>query len=266
MLVLQLGVAMYVVIIIVAIAIVLAVLYRLGYFGGKRREKGQGEIPEQVIPQPKPEQRTPPRLRPSSQYPPSPQEVPAGQGTRALLVESRPVEVKPLQSPERPPDTERIERLIRGIENELIQVLKQTSADTADLIISRINELRDYINQLERQCIMQSPPFVQMGYVPSSLSEFKELFKASFAGLMKGNDMLEYTGELSMDDEELIKSIINYNTDFIAIYSNNKYVYLVKHNDYSLVLTTDEYLDPVSSGLVRLLFRRFIDETLKPQG
>ena len=265
MLTLQINVVTITVIVIVVIAVILALLYRLGYFKGRRERKEQGEVPgpvsEQVIPQYKPEQKVQQRQRQSS----APQEVTAGQGSRVLLVESRPVEIKPLQSPERSIDIERIEKLIRGIENELVQVLRQTSADTVDVIISRINELRNYIDQLERQCLMQNPPFIQMGYVPSSLSEFKELFRASFVGLMKGSDMIEYTGELSVN-EELIRSAINYSTDFMVIYSSDKYIYLVKHNDYSLILSTEEYLDPVSSGLVRLLFRRFIDEVLKPQG
>ncbi|WP_243678990.1 hypothetical protein [Vulcanisaeta distributa] len=148
----------------------------------------------------------------------------------------------------------------------MVQALRQTSADTVDVIISKINELKDYINQLERQCLVQNPPFIQMGYVPSSLSEFKELFRASFVGLMKGSDIIEYTGGELGVNEELVRSAINYNTDFMVIYSGNKYIYLVKHNDYSLVLSTEEYLDSVSSGLIRLLFRRFIDEVLKPQG
>ena len=260
----QFNVIMVAVIVIVVIAIIIALLYRLGYLGGRRERKSQGEIPGQItelIPQYKPEQKVQQRQRQG----PSSQEVTAGQGSRALLIESKPAEIRPLQSPERPIDIERIEKLIRGIENELVQVLKQTSADTMDVIISRINELKNYINQLERQCLMQNPPFTQMGYVPSSLSEFKELFRASFVGLMRGNDMVEYTGELNID-ERLVRSVINYNMDFMVMYSNNKYIYLVKHDDYSLILLTDEYLDSVSSGLVRLLFRRFIDEVLKPQG
>ncbi|GAB6947511.1 hypothetical protein JCM16161A_16410 [Vulcanisaeta sp. JCM 16161] len=265
MLTLQVNVVTITVIAIVAIAVILALLYRLGYLGGRRGGKGQGKELEQVIPQYKPEQKVQQIQQRQRQGPvPPAQEVTAGQGSRALLVESRPVEIRPLQSPERPIDIERIEKLIRGIENELVQALRQTSADTVDVIISRINELKNYIDQLERQCLVQNPPFIQMGYVPSSLSEFKELFRASFAGLMKGNDMIEYTGELGVD-EELVRSFINYNTDFMVMYSGNKYVYLVKYNDYSLILSTEEYLDPVSSGLVRLLFRRFIDEVLKPQ-
>ena len=245
----------------VAAAVVIALLYRFGYLSGRRTRKGQDARFNQAIPQYGLEQRNQPRPRQAS---PQPQEVSAGQGSRALLIESRPVEIRPLQSPEKPIDIERIEKLIRGIENELVQVLKQTSADTTDAIISRINELKDYINQLERQCLMQSPPFVQMGYIPSSLSEFKELFRASFAGLMRGNDMIEYTGELGVN-EELVRSMANYGADFMVMYSGGKYVYLVKYGDYSLVLLTEEYLDSVSSGLVRLLFRRFIDEVLKPQ-
>ncbi len=261
MLTLQINVMTITVIVIAAIAVILALLYRLGYLGGRREGKEQGKTPEQVIPQYKPEQKVQQRQRQGSAMPP--QEVTAGQGSRVLLVESRPVEIRPLQSPERPVDIERIEKLIRGIENELVQVLKQTSADTVDVIISRINELKNYINQLERQCMVQNPPFIQMGYVPSSLSEFKELFRASFVGLMKGNDMIEYTGGELNVGEELVRSIINYNTDFMVIYSGDKYIYLIKHNDYSLILSTEEYLDSVSSGLVRLLFRRFIDEVLK---
>ena len=265
MLTLQINVATITVIAVVVIAVILALLYRFGYFGGKRGRKGQDEIPEQateqVIPQYRPEQKVQQRQRQGL----APQEVTAGQGGRVLLVESRPVEIRPLQSPERSIDVERIEKLIRGIENELVQVLRQTSADTMDAIISRINELKDYINQLEKQCLMQNPPFIQMGYVPSSLSEFKELFRASFVGLMKGGDMIEYTGELNVD-EGLVRSVINYNSDFMVIYSGDRYIYLVKYNDYSLVLSTEEYLDSVSSGLVRLLFRRFIDEVLKSQG
>jgi hypothetical protein len=32
------------------------------------------------------------------------------------------------------------------------------------------------------------------------------------------------------------------------------------------MLITEDYLDPVSGGLVKILFRRFIDETVKQQG
>ncbi|WP_243679448.1 hypothetical protein [Vulcanisaeta souniana] len=39
---LQLGSTLYIVVAIVAIAVVLAVLYRLGYFGGKRRRHNHG--------------------------------------------------------------------------------------------------------------------------------------------------------------------------------------------------------------------------------
>ncbi|ADN50202.1 hypothetical protein [Vulcanisaeta distributa] len=262
MLTLQISAITIAVIVIVATAVILALLYRLGYLGGRRGDKERGETLEQVIPQYKPEQKVQQVQQRQRQGLTTPQEVSAGQGSRVLLVESRPVEIRPLQSPERPIDIERIEKLIRGIENELVQVLKQTSADTVDIIISRINELKNYINQLERQCVVQNPPFIQMGYVPSSLSEFKELFRASFAGLMKGNDIIEYTGELNVN-EELVRSVINYNTDFMVIYSGGKYIYLIKYNDYSLILSTEEYLDSVSSGLVRLLFRRFIDEVLK---
>ncbi|WP_054856997.1 hypothetical protein [Vulcanisaeta sp. JCM 16159] len=260
MVTLQTGAMMLVIIVIVVIAVVLALLYRLGYFGGRRGKKGQGEI-EQAFPQYKPEQKSQQRQRPSPLQPS--QEVPAGQGSRALLIESKPVDIKPLQSPEKPVDIDRIEKLIRGIENELVQILRQTSADTTDLLLSRINELKSYIGQLERQCLMQSPPFVQMGYIPSSLSEFKELFRASFVGLMKGKSIIEHVGEYNID-ERLISSVVNYNMDLMVVYSGNKYVYLVKYGDYSLILSTDEYLDSVSSGLVRLLFKRFIDEVFKP--
>ncbi len=236
MLTLQISVVTIAIIMIVAIAVILALLYRLGYLGGRRggKERG-GETLEQVIPQYKPEQKVQQVQQRQRQGSATPQEVSAGQGSRVLLVESRPVEIRPLQSPERPIDIERIEKLIRGgIENELVQVLKQTSADTVDIIISRINELKNYINQLERQCMVQNPPFIQMGYVPSSLSEFKELFRASFVGLMKGNDIIEYIGGELNVNEELVRSVINYNTDFMVIYSGDKYIYLIKYNDYHL--------------------------------
>ncbi len=265
---LQFGATLYIVVTIVAIAVVLAVLYRLGYFGGKHREHNHGETTVQGVgvgtPQTRQVQRTQ-QSNSSTQHPLVPQEVPSGQGSRALLVESKPMEVRPLQKPDRATDIERIERIIKGIENELIQILKQTSADTTDLLLSKINELRNYIDQLNRQCLEQNPPFTQMGYVPSSLSEFRELFNASFVGLMRGKDMLEYTGEASAGDEEIIRSVINYNTDFMVLYNNGKYTYIIKHKEYSLVLTVGEYLDSVSSGLVRLLSRRFIEEVLKPQ-
>ncbi len=256
------GTPTFIVIVVVIAAIIIALLYRFGYFGGRRGKEEEGKPFNNPAPQYRPEQRDQPGQRQAPAQ--SVQEVTAGRGGRAFLVESRPVEIRPLQSPERPIDVERIERLIRGIENELVQVLKQTSADAMDVIISRINELKDYINQIERQCLMQNPPFVQMGYVPSSLSEFRELFGASFVGLMRGNDMIEYTGELGIS-EELLRSVINYNTDFMVMHGGGKYIYLVKHEDYSLILLTEEYLDSISSGLVRLLFRRFIDEILKPQ-
>ncbi|BDR92148.1 hypothetical protein [Vulcanisaeta souniana] len=265
---LQLGSTLYIVVAIVAIAVVLAVLYRLGYFGGKRRRHNHGETTVQGVgvgtPQPRQGQRTQ-QSSSSTQYPLVPQEAPGGQGSRVLLVESKPMEVKPLQKPDRVMDIERLEKIIKGIENELIQILKQTSADTTDLLLSKVNELKNYIDQLNRQCLEQNPPFTQMGYVPSSLSEFRELFRASFVGLMRGKEMLEYTGEAGAGDEELIKSVISYNADFMVLYNNGKYMYIIKHGEYSLALTVEEYLDSVSSGLVRLLFRRFIEEVLKPQ-
>ena len=251
-----------VMIVIVVIAIILAVMYRLGYFRGRRREDysegGVGQFTSAAEPLPRQQRAN------TSQYPSESREVPTGQGGRVLLIESRPVEVKPLQRPERSVDMERIEKLIRGLENELVQVLKQTSAETADQILSRIGELKNSIDQLMKQCSSQSPSFIQLGYVPSSIPEFKDLFRASFVALFKNGDMLEYTGDTNISDE-VIRSLLNYDSDFIVLYLENEYAYLIKYNDYSLILTTNEYLDPISSGFAKLLFRRFIDEVFKSQ-
>jgi hypothetical protein len=254
-----------VIVVVVAVAIVIALLYRFGYLrGGARGKRGEGneggEGLEYVQPAPNELQRN----QQGVQRGPGVGEVRVGQGGRALLVETRPVEVRPLQSPERSVDVDRIERLIRGIEGELVRVIKQSSADTADLLLSKIGELREYINQLIRQCSTQYPPFSQVGYVPSSISEFRELFRASFVGLLKSGEVVEYTGEQVVSDE-LVRSLLSYNTDFVVMYYNDKYLYLTRYNDYSLMLITEDYLDPVSGGLVKILFRRFIDEAVKQQ-
>jgi len=82
--------------------------------------------------------------------------------------------------------------------------------------------------------------------------------------LLKDGEVVEYTGEQVVSDE-LVRSLLGYNTDFVVMYYNDKYLYLTRYNDYSLMLITEDYLDPVSGGLVKILFRRFIDEAVKQQ-
>ncbi|MFP3484867.1 MAG: hypothetical protein RXO23_02705 [Vulcanisaeta sp.] len=244
---------------VVVIAIIIALLYRLGYFGRGGRDEGGEEVMHAQVTseQLRKEQGDVQRAQGRSEV--------GVQGGRALLVETRPVGVRPLQSPERPVDLESIEKLIRGIEGELVKIIRQTSAETADLLLTKVSELRQYIDQLVRQCTAQYPPFSQVGYVPSSISEFRELFGATYVELVRGGEVIEYTGEQTVD-EELVKQLLNYNMDFMVVYHNGKYIYLVRHDDYSLILVTENYLDPVSSGLVKTLFRRFIEEAIKQQG
>ncbi|MFB6470825.1 MAG: hypothetical protein TU36_006300 [Vulcanisaeta sp. AZ3] len=252
------------IIIVVIIAIIMAVLYRLGYLGSKRgRSEDDGKSEPKKASQLTSQYVS--SLQPSTPSQPTTREVPAGQGERAVLIESRPLEVRPVQKPERSMDIERIERIIKDIENELTQVIKQSSMDAADLLLTRIGELRSYIDKLVSQCTMQYPPFVQTGYIPSSTLEFKELFGASFVGLLRNNEMLEYVGEPN-PDYDFLKSLLSHNTDFVVIYYEGKYLYLIKYNNYSLALATENYLDPMSGGLLKLLFRRFVDEILTQQG
>lgn len=244
-----------IVLIVVVIAIILALIYRMGYFStrGKRskgNKTGNKGFNETYTPQPVSKPPTPLVSR----------EVPQS-GGRSLLVESKPMEVKPLQL-QQSVDIERIEKLIKGLENTLIQVLKQTSADTADMILSKINELRNIIEELSLQCSSQSPPFTQYGYIPSNLIDFKELFKAKYVGLIREGDVLEYVGDPISN--ELLNTVINTNSDFSMYTVNNDYLYIIKYNDLKLVVELSNYLDPVSVELLRLLYRRFVDEVFRP--
>lgn len=247
-----------IVIIIVVIAIILALIYRMGYLNprGKRRDRGNRMGSKGI------EERYPatPQSINRSPAPLISRDVPQS-GGRSLLVESKPMEVKPLQAQQNI-DIERIEKLIKGLENTLVQVLKQTSADTADMILSKVDELKNIIRELTLQCSSQAPPFTQYGYIPGNLIDFKELFRAKHVSIIKDNDVLEYVGDPLPND--LLNTVINAGSDFSMYMVNNDYLYIIKYNDHKLVMRVDNYLDPVSVELLKLLYRHFIDEVFKP--
>ncbi|WP_084019788.1 hypothetical protein [Vulcanisaeta thermophila] len=244
-----------IIIIIAVVALVLALIYRLGYFGGKRSNKGgrsgRGST-EVYIPQSQPINKPPAPL--------VPRDVPQP-GGRSLLIESKPMEVRPLQAQQGGVDIERIEKLIKGLESTLIQVLKQSSSDTADLILSKISELRRLIEDMASQCLSQASPFTLYGYTPGNLADFKDLFRAKYVGLVRNNVVIEYVGEPPGAD--VFNTIVGTSGDLVMYTVNSEYIYMVKYNDLRLIMRLDNYLDPLSVELLRLLYRRYVDEVVK---
>jgi len=237
-----LQVAMSDLLIILAIAAAAAVI--LAYFLLLRRSKNEAHTPVEPQRQPQP-----------IQYPQGIREVGSRSG---VLLESKPVEVKPLQ---RGIDIERIEKIIKGIQTALEQLIRQSSAETADVIIAKLMELKAELEKISIQCSMQYPPFTQVGYVPQSILEFKELLSARYVAVYLGGSVIESQGDSANVDEDIVRSMRG---DLAVSLVGDDLIYMIRYGNYRLLAVTKHYLDSISMNLLRELFRRYIDEVRIP--
>jgi hypothetical protein len=125
------------------------------------------------------------------------------------------------------------------------------------MVLAKLAELKLELEKISTQCSPQYPPFTQVGYVPQSLLEFKELFLAKYVAMYTDGSIVEYEGSPEgWGTEDLVRSPGELTVSLLG----EDFAYMVRHRNHQLILITRQYLDSVSLNLLREFFRKYIDE------
>ncbi|GGP19133.1 hypothetical protein GCM10007981_01580 [Thermocladium modestius] len=206
------------------------------------RQRGQRQAPKQQSKAQTPQQSKANQQRSPQSPPPSPSSTPPPkQGLQA----ARPAgDVRPIPPPPPPPPPDSLGRLESQV-SELWSALKELS--------EKLEEVREEVRGMSKSHIEYA--YAQVGYIPSSLDELRELLSLDGIAIVAGGSVVESSGSVDSGSAGLLDQL---GASVLMRVRNGVYEYLIKLKDERiLVISSSKYYDENSINLLKTIVEQY---------
>ena len=150
---------------------------------------------------------------------------------------------------------------IRNMLSALESLIKFTTSEAIDVVTSRLEDLKREIQSI--RSLITYPPFVQVGYVPQTLSEICSMFKLNAIQIRDSSRAIIDQYGIDEDLEKVIDvmfDLIDKITLSQATFNlGNKYISVIKINKVILFVSSNQYLDVISLSLLRDIVKKYLE-------
>ncbi|MGC8597622.1 MAG: hypothetical protein ACP5NY_06885 [Thermocladium sp.] len=209
----------------------------------KNNAQSKAPVKQQSPPAPKPAQRAfPGGTGEMSSEPQAPKPVQRDE----KLQGARPTgEARPLPPPPPAPASDMDLKRLETRVNELRAALEE--------LTKKLDDVRNEMQRIGKPNVEYA--YAQVGYIPSSLDELRELLSLNGVAILSGDSIIESSGEI---DVEAAKALDQLGVNVLVMVRDEVYRYSIRLRDNKiLVLTTSRYYDESSINLLKTIVEQY---------
>jgi hypothetical protein len=129
--------------------------------------------------------------------------------------------------------------------NELRAVLEELN--------KKLDDVRNDMQRMGRSSVEYA--YAQVGYIPSSLDELRELLSLNGVAILSGDSIIESSGEVNA---EAVKALNQLGVNVLVMARDGAYSYSIKLRDNKvLVLNASRYYDESSINLLKTIVEQY---------